>query len=181
MDDGHQNFALAKDLSLVVIAAGMDNNRMLPAGPLREPVAQGLKRADAVIIHGEGTSPLDLTIPLVESRLVPLEDVPWSAKRVIAFAGIANPERFFALLSKLGATVVEVRAFADHHRYSATEIGQLKSRATAEKALLVTTEKDFVRLSPAQREGIEQLRVRAEFRQPEVIARLLDKVVPRSV
>ncbi|HLJ51877.1 MAG TPA: tetraacyldisaccharide 4'-kinase [Rhizomicrobium sp.] len=181
MDDGHQNFALAKDLSLVVIASGLDNTHMLPAGPLREPVAQGLKRADAVIIHGEGTPALNLTIPLVESRLVPLEDVSWSGKRVIAFAGIANPERFFALLSKLGASVVEVRAVADHHRYSATEIGQLMSRAYAEKALLVTTEKDFVRLSPAQREGIEQLRVRAEFRQPEVIARLIDKIVPRPV
>ncbi len=181
MDDGHQNFALAKDLSLVVIGSRLDNNRMLPAGPLREPVVQGLQRADAVIIHSEETPSLKLTIPLVESRLVPLEDVSWSAKRVIAFAGIANPERFFALLSKLGANVVDSRAFADHHRYSATEIGQLMSRANAEKALLVTTEKDFVRLSPAQREGIEQLRVRAEFRQPEVIARLLDRLAPRAV
>jgi tetraacyldisaccharide 4'-kinase len=176
MDDGHQNFSLVKDLSLVVIGSGFGNNRMLPAGPLRESVAQGLKRADAVILQGAGLSAVNTSLPTIESRLVPLGDVPWSGKRVIAFAGIANPERFFVLLSELGAYVVEAHAFGDHHPYSATEIGQLVSRAYAENAVLVTTEKDFVRLSPKQREGIELLRVRAEFKQSEVIARLLDQV-----
>ena len=181
MDDGHQNFSLAKDLSLVVIGSDLVNNRMLPAGPLREPVAQGLRRADAVILHGDGPPPAHLSLPLVESRLVPLGDTPWSGKRVMPFAGIANPERFFSLLADLGANVVEVRTFADHHPYSQAEIAQLKSRALAENALLVTTEKDFVRLSPKQREGIEQLRVRAEFKQSDVIDRLLHEVSVRSV
>jgi len=182
MDDGHQNFSLAKDLSFVVIAAGsrFGNGRMLPAGPLREPVAQGLQRADAVILHGDGPSPVGQSLPLIESRLVPRDTASWAERRVLAFAGIANPERFFALLSKLGANVVEVRAFADHHPYSSAEITQLKSRALAENALLVTTEKDFVRLSVLEREGIEKLDVRVEFEQPEVIARLLDQVQERG-
>jgi tetraacyldisaccharide 4'-kinase len=176
MDDGHQNFSLAKDLSLVVIGSGFGNNRMLPAGPLRETVAQGLKRADAIVVTGEGPSPVNASLPLIESHLVPIGEVPWPGKRVVAFAGIANPERFFALLTELGASVIEGRAFADHHPFSPSEIAQLKSRARAETALLVTTEKDFVRLSPQQREGVEQLHVRAEFKQSEVIARLLDQV-----
>jgi len=176
MDDGHQNFSLAKDLSLVVIGSGFGNNCMLPAGPLREPVAQGLKRADAVINLAGEAPPVNPSIPLVRSRLVPLDDVSWSEKRVIAFAGIANPERFFSLLADLGANVVEVRAFPDHHPYSSSEIVQLKSRAVAKSAVLATTEKDFVRLSGEEREGIEQLRVRAEFIQSDMIDRLLDRV-----
>jgi tetraacyldisaccharide 4'-kinase len=180
MDDGHQNFSLAKDLSFVVIGAGFGNNRMLPAGPLREPVAQGLKRADAIVVTGNAPSSVNASLPLIESHLVPTGEVPWPGKRVIAFAGIANPERFFSLLTNLGANVIEVRAFGDHHRYSAKEIGQLMSRAYAENAVLVTTEKDFVRLSPKQREGIERLCVRVEFKQPEVMARLLDQLIKRE-
>jgi tetraacyldisaccharide 4'-kinase len=156
MDDGHQNFS--------------------PAGPLREPVAQGLKRADAVIILAGEAPPVNPSIPLVQSRLVQLDDVLWSEKRVVAFAGIANPERFFSLLADLGTNVVEVRAFPDHHPYSSAEIAQLKSGALAESAALVTTEKDFVRLSSEEREGVEQLRVRAEFVQSDMIDRLLDRV-----
>jgi tetraacyldisaccharide 4'-kinase len=179
MDDGHQNFSLAKDLSLVVIGSGFGNNRMLPAGPLRESVAQGLKRADAIVVTGEGPLPVNASLPLIESHLVPVGEVSWSGKRVIAFAGIANPERFFCLLADLGANTVEVRAFADHHPYSSAEITQLKSRALAENALLLTTEKDFVRLSPKQREGIELLRVRAEFTQAELIEGLLNQLMRR--
>jgi tetraacyldisaccharide 4'-kinase len=181
MDDGHQNFSLTKDLSLVVIGKGFGNNRMLPAGPLREPVAQGLKRADAIIVNDPGASPLNPSLPLVESQLIPTDDVPRLGDQVIAFAGIANPDRFFALLADLGANVVEERTFADHHAYSTAEITQLKSLARAKNAHLVTTEKDYVRLSPKEREGIEPLRVRAKFAQPEVIARLLDQIAPRSV
>jgi tetraacyldisaccharide 4'-kinase len=182
MDDGHQNFSLAKDLSLVVISAGsgFGNNRMLPAGPLREPVTKGLERADAVIIHGSETPPLKPSVPTVRSRLVPVDDPQWSGKRVIAFAGIANPDRFFALLRDLGATVVESRPFPDHHRFSPREIENLRSRAHATDAVLVTTEKDFVRLSPEDRKGVEQLRVRVTFDEPELIDGLLDRVVPRE-
>jgi tetraacyldisaccharide 4'-kinase len=176
MDDGHQNFSLTKDLSLVVIGSDFGNNRMLPAGPLRESVAQGLKRADAIIVTGDGRMPVNASLPIIDSHLVPVGEVAWSGTRVVAFAGIANPERFFALLSELGAYVVESRAFADHHPFSPTEIAQLKSRALAESAVLVTTEKDFVRLSTEEREGVEQLHVRAEFKQSEVIARLLGQV-----
>lgn len=181
MDDGHQNFALVKDLSLVVVAAGTEvaSHRMLPAGPWREPIAQGLKRADAVILHGGGTWPVETSVPFVESRLIPIDAASWSDKRVIAFAGIANPERFFALLRELGAKVVEARAFADHHAYSQTEVAHLKSRASAENAVLVTTEKDFVRLSALEHGGIGQLRVRAEFKQLESIEHLLDQFVRR--
>jgi len=167
MDDGHQNFTLAKDLSLVVIDSetGFGNRHVLPAGPLREPVAQGLKRADAVILSG-GDSRLSLggfSGPVVRTRLV--EDGAAIARgaRVVAFAGIGRPGKFFASLAAIGAEIVEQRAYGDHHIYTQSEMARLKARARAENALLVTTEKDFVRLTQAEREGVIPLPVHTEF------------------
>lgn len=179
MDDGHQNFSLAKDLSLVVVDAstGFGNQRVLPAGPLREPVAQGLSRADAVIINGAGTPSTMTTFPVLRTRIAPTSGGVWAGKRVLAFAGIGGPDRFFDTLSQLGATVVAMRRFGDHHRYTRSEIAHLKSDARALGATLVTTEKDSVRLTPQQREGIDHLRIRAEFDDPEMLERLLDRLV----
>lgn len=167
MDDGHQNFTLAKDLSLVIVDAetGFGNGRVLPAGPLREPVAQGLRRADAVILSGDGEKIAlpGFGGPVVRARLV--EDGAAIARgaRVVAFAGIGRPAKFFASLGAIGANIVEQRAYGDHHVYTQSEMARLKARARAENALLVTTEKDFVRLTPAEREGVVALPVHSEF------------------
>jgi tetraacyldisaccharide 4'-kinase len=134
-----------------------------------------------VIVHGIGATPAMPAVPSIRSTLVPVSDTQWPGARMLAFAGIANPDRFFALLADLGATVVEARAFPDHHRFSSLEIEQLKSRARANNAVLVTTEKDFVRLSPTQREGVEQLGVRATFDEPKRIEPFLDRIAPRDV
>jgi tetraacyldisaccharide 4'-kinase len=167
MDDGHQNFALAKDLSLVVVdaEAGFGNGRVLPAGPLREPVAQGLRRADAVILSGAGTDPALAGFfgPVAHARLVEDNAGIVRGARVVAFAGIGRPAKFFASLAALGAEVVDARAYGDHHVYTQAELARLKLRARSENALLVTTEKDFVRLTPAEREGVTALPVHTEF------------------
>lgn len=178
MDDGHQNFVLAKDLSLVVIDAetGFGNGHILPAGPLREPVAQGLARADAVILVGDGAPDLKgYSGPVLRARLVPVDVLGLKGAPAVAFAGIGRPEKFFETLRALGAELIETRGFADHHVYSASEIARLKAKARG--ALLVTTEKDFVRLTPAEREGMNFLPVRAAFDDPAAFARLLDSVV----
>ena len=179
MDDGHQNFTLAKDLSFVVVDAdaGFGNNRVLPAGPLREPVAQGLARADAVIVSGDGSPPLgSFDKPVIRARLVESTEAVKAGTPVVAFAGIGRPQKFFASLERIGARVLDSRAYGDHHIYTQAEIARLKARARAEQALLVTTEKDFLRLTPAEREGIVALPVHTTFGDTVALAALLDRL-----
>ena len=179
MDDGHQNFSLRKDLSLVVVdgETGFGNGFPIPAGPLREPVAQGLARADAVLIVGDGSPDLQgFAGPVLRARLK-AEDAAFAGKAVFAFAGIGRPEKFLASLEESGALVTGSCFFADHHAYGEEEIAQL--RAVAGEAMLVTTEKDFVRLSVAQREGIRVLKIAAIFDDAPAMERLLDSLTPR--
>lgn len=182
MDDGHQNFSLAKDLSLVVIDAeqGFGNGRVLPAGPLREPVSQGLARADAAIVVGDAAFELpDFDKPILRARLVPVDVLGLQGRRVVAFAGIGRPEKFFTTLRKLGAEIAEAHAFPDHHVYLAPELARLRNASHTANALLITTEKDFVRLPPAQRLDIRYLPVRAAFEDPIALSALLDSVASR--
>ncbi|HSC17749.1 MAG TPA: tetraacyldisaccharide 4'-kinase [Rhizomicrobium sp.] len=180
MDDGHQNFSLAKDLSLVVIdsAEGFGNGRVLPAGPLREPVKQGLARADGVILMG----PHNFSLPhfgssVLRARIVPQHEGQFAGLRVVAFAGIGQPQKFFATLNAAGAEVIEAFPFADHHRYREHEIHAMRDKALLANATLVTTEKDYVRLPTALRNDINLLRVSAMFDDLAELTRLLDSIV----
>jgi tetraacyldisaccharide 4'-kinase len=181
MDDGHQNFMLEKDLSIVVVDAerGFGNGRILPAGPLRESVANGLARADAVVLVGDGAPALPAySGPVIHARLEPVGGEAFSGQNVVAFAGIGRPTKFFDTLRALNANVLVETAFGDHHVFSASDIARLRSRARSENAMLVTTEKDFVRLTPSEREGISALRVDAKFETPNLLDNLLDKLMP---
>ena len=183
MDDGHQNFTLAKDLSLIVVDAeqGFGNGRILPAGPLREPVESGLARADAIVVTGDG----DMNFPrfgkpVLRARLVPVDVLGLEGKRVVAFAGIGRPMKFFDSLRRLGAEIVEEHAFPDHHVYSPDNMGKLRHQAHSGNAMLITTEKDFVRLPPAQRLDVRYLPVRAMFEDLPALMALLDRIAPLS-
>jgi tetraacyldisaccharide 4'-kinase len=181
MDDGHQNFALAKDISIVVIDAetGFGNGRILPAGPLRETIQDGLARADAVVLVGNGAPDLKgFAGPVLRAQLVPVDAPGVAGQRVLAFAGIGRPGKFFATLRSLGAEVVEERAYEDHHAYTASEFARLHARAKAQNASLVTTEKDFVRLTPAEREDVRFIPVRAAFEDVKALNALLDSALP---
>lgn len=172
MDDGHQNFSLAKTVSLVVVD-GFGNGLMIPAGPLRESVAQGLARADAVIAMNDDPLP-DFGGPVIRARLA-ADGAAFAGKRVFAFAGIGRPEKFAASLKEAGAIVSGAQFFPDHHPYSNAEIARL--RTLAGDAALVTTEKDFVRLDAAQRQGIAVLPVTAIFDRPQLLAHFLDSLL----
>jgi tetraacyldisaccharide 4'-kinase len=177
MDDGHQNFALRKTLSLVVVdgQSGFGNGFQIPAGPLREPVRQGLDRADAAIVMGDGQPDLqDFSGPVLRSHLK-VEGEAFAGKSVFAFAGIGRPEKFVASLEESGAQVMGSCFFDDHHPYTEDDILQLK--AIAGETQLVTTEKDFVRLSVAQREGIRLLKASAMFDDPAALDALLDRAL----
>jgi tetraacyldisaccharide 4'-kinase len=173
MDDGHQNFSLAKTLSLVVVD-DLGNGLQIPAGPLRESVGQGLARADAVIVMNDNKPDLrDYSGPVLQARLV-ADGAAFRGRRVFAFAGIGRPEKFLASLQDAGAIIAGSQFFADHHPYSGPEIAQLRSRAG--DAALVTTQKDFVRLEAAERTGIEVLPIAAVFQDPQLLDRLLSRV-----
>lgn len=182
MDDGFQNPALAKDLSLVVAdgLAGFGNGFLIPSGPLREPVARGLARADALVIVGEdraGLAAQGAGLPVLQGRLEPLPDSrDLAGRRVLAFAGIGRPEKFFTTLEELGAHVVERIGFPDHHPFDRAETTALLDRAAALGILPVTTEKDALRLPPDLRGPVRVVGVSLAWTRPDALDRLLDRL-----
>jgi len=176
LDDGFQNPRLHQDLALVVIdgAYGLGNGRVIPAGPLREPAEIGLARASAVVVMGEQRCSLALAgKPILRARLRPCDGALCKEKRVIAFAGIGQPKKFFTTLEEIGATLVAVHAFADHHPYRDTELARLAAEASEEDAALITTEKDWVRIAPAWRQRLSALPVEVDWADEAALRRIL--------
>jgi tetraacyldisaccharide 4'-kinase len=159
MDDGFQNPTLHKDLAIVVIDGrrGIGNGRVLPAGPLRAPLQSQMARAHALIVVGAAAESAAAAAALGRNRGLPvfharLEPDPQTVaalagRRILAFAGIADPDKFFATLADAGLNVVERQSFADHHRYTAAEAQRLLARAQSQNLVLLTTEKDQARLA----------------------------------
>jgi len=157
MDDGFQNPAIAKDAALIVIDGdrGLGNGRVFPAGPLRAPLKPQLNRTDALIVVGDGTAAEAVAATIaaggkpVLSAHLRADDASVASlrgKRVLAFAGIGDPHRFFRTLRGCGIEVVRERAFADHHPFSQGEIEALIAEARRDGLTAVTTEKDLARL-----------------------------------
>lgn len=167
MDDGLQNPALVKDLAIAVVDGrrGIGNGAVIPAGPLRAPLAFQLTLADAIVVNqppattgGSDSAPAASAVadelrrrfagPLLAARPAPQGDLAWlSGATVVAYAGIANPDRFFRLLQTLGATIAARHVFPDHHAFTEADARRLLAEASRHQARLVTTEKDLVRLA----------------------------------
>jgi len=182
MDDGFQNPSVAKDLSVIVVDGGygFGNGRVLPAGPLRETLASGLKRADAVVvIGGDGTVNLPQNHPpLIKARLAASpESLAIKGQAVVAFAGIGRPGKFFETLRTIGCDIRAAHAFADHHPYNAADLDWLRHQATNEGAQLVTTEKDAVRLPGKDREGIATVAITLAWDDETAIDDLLEQAL----
>jgi len=186
MDDGLQNPTLEKTASLLVVngTTGFGNGRVLPSGPLREPVAAAAGRCQAAVLIGPDPGGaaewLPSGLPVLRADLV--QDAEIAAlvgRRVLAFAGIAFPAGFFAGLERAGVILVGREAFADHHAFTWVELEELVAKAKALDASLVTTPKDAVRLTAGMPEGtrVHVVGVGLVWENETEIEGLLDRVV----
>jgi tetraacyldisaccharide 4'-kinase len=197
MDDGFQNPSLVKDLSLIVVdaGAGLGNGLIMPAGPLRAPLDAQLDRADALVVIGSGDKAAALvdtfkaqSKPVFAARIVSRQDCRWlRVLPVIGFTGIANPQKFFATLGTSGARLEEKRVFPDHHRYTNREAAALLKLAKDRKAMLVTTEKDWVRLPDEEGTPLGELKFRSrpfavavQFDDPAAVKKLLGAALAKA-
>ena len=188
MDDGFQNPSITKDVSLIVIDSerGLGNGLVFPAGPLRAPLKPQLERTDALVVVGAGAAGAAVAARIagqgdlvLSARLQPDADTvaKLKDKRVLAFAGIGDPSRFFRTLRAAGVAVIRERAFADHHRFSQSEIESLIAEAGREGLILVTTEKDLARLGGGEMtddlRGIMPFKVALEFADAALVRRFV--------
>jgi tetraacyldisaccharide 4'-kinase len=184
MDDGLHNRRLRPDLSVIAIdgAYGFGNGLTLPAGPLREGLANGIARARAAILIGEDRTGIEARLagilPIIAARLQPRAPETWRGRRVYAFAGIGRPAKFFETLSALGADVTGAIGFADHHAYSAAELARLSAAAAANRAILVTTAKDHVRLPMAARAAVAVLHIDLVWRDADAADKIDALILP---
>jgi tetraacyldisaccharide 4'-kinase len=158
MDDGLQNPSLAKDFRLAVVDArrGIGNGYVFPAGPLRAPLAAQLACTDAIFVVGEGVGADHVIaqarahdLEIFRGRMAPdpAAAATLMGRNVLAFAGIGDPEKFFATAVSAGIAVKERRSFPDHHRFTAEDAGELTMQAERGGLTLLTTEKDHARMT----------------------------------
>lgn len=191
MDDGFQNPSVMKTLSIIVVDAekGFGNGLCIPAGPLREPVQNGLLRADLLLSIGPAESQdrfrqvwgNALSIPHLTAEIVPLQmGMDWKDQTVLAFAGIGHPEKFFATLRAEGANLVKTVALDDHQPISGLLLNRLENEANLLGAQLVTTEKDQIRLPANQRHRVLAMVVRLRLNDPAPLYTALNRVMTQS-
>jgi tetraacyldisaccharide 4'-kinase len=188
MDDGLQNPSLEKDISVAVIdgGVGIGNGLTFPAGPLRAPLRKQMALVSTAIIIGEGDAGDRVAarmhkagVRIIRAKLVPAPDVASSLqdRRVVAFAGIGRPEKFFATLNEVGAQIVARRSFDDHQPFADADLRALQQQSRQADAVLVTTEKDLVRL-PQGFDAIP-LPVELAFDQPDLFGQMLGAELKR--
>lgn len=190
MDDGLQNPVIYKDFSFAVIdgAVGLGNKQVMPAGPLRENIKNGLNRADAIVVIGEDkTGAVEYIqrftkIPVFFASLVPDTTNPLvKDKKVVAFAGIGRPQKFYETLQEAGAEIVGWTEFPDHFPYADEDLLPIIADAEAQGAILLTTTKDHVRLSNALRQKIKKFSVHLVWQNPSDIMPLIEQALQKRM
>ncbi len=184
LDDGLQNPALVKDLAFAVVdgQTGFGNGLCIPAGPLRAPLAVQAPLVGALVMVG-GDEAARRTIsaavpgrPVFAASLEPdaLAAASLIGREVVAFAGIARPEKFYATLRRVGAQIVATRDFPDHHAFTPREIAALIEEAASRRAILATTEKDAARLGAKAARAVAALPVTLRFEEPQRVRKALE-------
>ena len=184
MDDGFQNPKLHKDLSFLVFDGGFGygNGWCIPAGPLRESLSAGLKRADAIIIIGEDKHNLasKFNLPVFQGNIVPTTP-EFEERKAIAFAGIGRPEKFYQSLRELNFELVETIDFPDHHYYSEPELNELITKAQEKSCILVTTAKDMVKIPTALRPKFKVLEIEVKWNNETELANFINQKLFTSI
>lgn len=171
-DDALQHHALAKDISLLVVDGGygIGNGKLIPAGPLREPLHEAEARCDAVVLIGENRQQLAFSKPVFHATLALADDTGWlQGQRVLAFAGLGIPAKFYQVLQSHGAILAGTVDFPDHHAYRADELEALCTAAAAADAIPVATAKDAVKFPPAYRTRIRVPELVLQFSHPQAV------------
>ncbi len=178
-DDGLQNPTVDYDRALLVLDGdyGLGNGRIMPAGPLREPLADAAARCHGAIIIGEDrhnlAAQLPASLPLITATLLPDSGGLDKTQRYVAFAGIGRPEKFFDSCRACGLDLANTIAFADHHLYTAADLVNLAQKSIERQAQLITTAKDAMRLSPAWKERVKILPVTLELTDADKLLQIL--------
>ncbi|MCX5619277.1 MULTISPECIES: tetraacyldisaccharide 4'-kinase [Bombella] len=182
MDDGLQDPTLHKDLAILTIdgPAGFGNQRLLPAGPLRETLAEALPRLDAAVLFGEDThniaEQLPKSLPLLKGQLTPSPAIhQLKGRNIIAFAGIGRPEKFFTMLREANLTILRTLSFPNHHIYSERDLQHLAQLTHTPNTVLVTTEKDNVKLPSLFQQCITTIKIEPTWHNPALQEELLDR------
>jgi len=188
MDDGFQNPTIHKDFSMVVINASQEfgNKRVMPAGPLRESIARGLSRTNLIIVIGEIKNSLQKNIPdhipVIQAKFkINNENKIFKGQKITAFAGIAYPEKFFTSLREQGAKIIKEITYPDHHIYSENDLLSLAEIANKNQSILVSTEKDFVRVPKSYRSLVNTLEGKIYFEKENIIKEILTNVIENHI
>ncbi len=179
MDDGLQNPSLHKDLSFLTIDGGYGfaNGRVFPSGCLREPLASALAKVQACVLIGKDTSgalnQLPRNLPLIRASM----ELHMTAQKVVAFCGIARPQKFYNSLCDAGFEICATHDFPDHHFFNEHELQKLATNAQYHDAILVTTQKDYVRLLPEWQQKIRAVPAKLTTSNVELLTKLLEKIL----
>jgi tetraacyldisaccharide 4'-kinase len=185
LDDGFQDFSISKNLSIVCFneKQWVGNGLVIPSGPLREELS-ALKRADHVVINGEKNTDIEnkifsknKEIKIFYAKYKPQNISEFKNKKVIVFAGIGNPENFFNLLKDNKIHVVEEIKFSDHHKYSEKEVENLFNKAKKNNAILLTTEKDYFRISEDYKKNINYLKIEVKIENRDQFIEEIKKII----
>ena len=185
LDDGFQDFSINKNLSIVCFneKQWIGNGLVIPSGPLREDLS-ALKRANCVIINGEKNIDIENKIfskngkiKIFYSNYKPQNIVDFQNKKIIAFAGIGNPENFFDLLKDNKLNIIETIKFPDHHKYSEKELENLLNKIKENNTVLLTTEKDYFRISENYKKNIKCLKIKVEIENKNQFIEEIKKII----
>lgn len=178
LDDGHQTMTLYKDVSLVVVdlMQKFGNGCVIPAGPLREDLSEGLKRADGFIAIGKGE--IKSLQPIFKAQIV-TQPLNFSSNRVVAFCGLGFPQKFYRSLQELGLELVATETFPDHYQYKDEDLFRLRKLAQKHNSVLITTRKDLVKIPPPWQEQLHVLDITIDFEDPGKLCEfILQKIYP---
>lgn len=192
MDDGFQSARLHVDFALLVVDAsrGIGNGKVIPAGPLRAPLTDQMRKTSALLRIGKGDA-ADFVVrqaaraarPIFDAQLIPSSQSTVRGRRWLAFAGIGNPEKFYASVKEAGGDVIETRSFADHYAYSTSDVVGLQDRAKQLGVGLITTAKDQVRLTTMQNlpkafvKELAVLDVELNFEREDAVGLIIDEAI----